>query len=303
MNLFEERARLQGKTAVVIGGADGLGRGISLALAAAGVKLAICDVDEQALAETQRQLALVQDDVLVARVDVLQRAELDAFWQSVDRHYRHVDILVNVVGGIRHKAFLDSELHEWDDTFRLNLGYVLQNCQHVARRLCASRRPGSIINITTIEASRAAPGFSVYAGLKAGVTNFSRSLAVELAPQGIRINCIAPDQTPTPGLARCIDPMTYDPLPEGLNAREINTLIEEQACNAIPMGRMGRVEDIENAVLYLASDLSSYVTGQTLHVDGGAMASAGWLNFPELGFRNRVPLKILAGPDDPTDPL
>lgn len=294
MSIFEERAHLHGKIAVVIGGADGMGRGISLALAKAGVELAICDIDEVALGETRRLLQPFQGNVLAEQVDVRQRGALDTFWQNVDRHFKQIDILVNVVGGVRHKAFLDSQPCDWDETVNLNFSYVVHSCQQAARRMCAAHRPGSIINITTIEGSRAAPGFSVYAGIKAGVTNFSRSLATELAPHNIRINCIAPDQTPTPGLSRCIDPTSYDPPPGGMNMTQIMTLVEEQARNAIPMGRSGRVEDIENTVLYLASDLSSYLTGQTLHVDGGAMASAGWLKFPTLGFRNRVPLNILA---------
>ncbi|MHC8320400.1 SDR family NAD(P)-dependent oxidoreductase [Pseudomonas sp. GB2N2] len=301
MSIWEERARLCGKVAVVVGGADGMGRGISLALAEAGVKLAICDIDEQALDETRRLLKPFQPDVLTQQVDVQQRGALVTFWQNVDLHFQHIDILVNVVGGVRHKAFLDSQPDDWDEVYNLNFGYVVNSCQEAARRMSAAQRPGSIINLTTIEGSRAAPGFSVYAGLKAGVSNFSRSLAVELAPHGIRINCVAPDQTPTPGLIRCVDPTSYDPPPADLNLAQIMALVEEQARNAIPMGRMGRVEDIENAVLYLASDLSSYLTGQTLHVDGGAMASAGWLKFPALGFRNRVPLKILAGDDYSAD--
>jgi hypothetical protein len=79
-----------------------------------------------------------------------------------------------------------------------------------------------------------------------------------------------------------------------MSSADIEQLAAAQARNAIPLGRMGRVEDIENSVLFLASDLSSYITGQTLHVDGGAMASAGWYNFPKLGFRNRVPLQVIA---------
>jgi 3-oxoacyl-[acyl-carrier protein] reductase len=291
---LDQRAGLQGKTAVVLGGGGGMGAGITLSLAGAGVDVAFCDIDSAAVEATGQVLRTLSQRSLAAVTDVRDRAALDAFWTRVDEAFECVDIVINVVGGVQHKAFLESGPEDWDDNIRMNFAYVVQSCHHAASRMHKSARGGSIINITTIEGYRAAPGFSVYAGLKSGVANLSRSLGTELAPYGVRVNCIAPDQTPTPGLMKCIDPPGYDPPPAGSSEAEVWSLAEAQARNAIPLGRMGRIEDIENAVLFLASGLSCYISGQTLHVDGGAMASAGWYNFPKLGFRNRVPLQVIA---------
>jgi 3-oxoacyl-[acyl-carrier protein] reductase len=295
MGILDERANLQGKVAVILGGADGMGRAITTALAKAGVDVAFCDINQDGITATLHELKSLASKVYAAQLDVRDRAALDAFWLDIDRQFAKVDILVNVVGGVRHKAFLDSTPEDWDNNIRTNYAYVVQSCHHAGTRMKAAGG-GSIVNITTIEGYRSAPGFSVYAGLKAGVANLARSLGTELAPFGIRVNCVAPDQTPTPGLFACIDPVSYDPAPAGKSEAEIWQLAEAQARNAIPLGRMGQLVDIENCVLFLASDLSAYITGQTLHCDGGAMASAGWLNFPKLGFRNRVPLAMLDTP-------
>ena len=294
MSILDKRANLQGKVAVIIGGAEGMGRGITLALAQAGIEVAFCDINAEAISQTLEALSPLQARTVSAQVDVCDRTALDNFWNDFDAHYKRLDILVNVAGGVHQGAFLDSNPEDWDRLTQLNYGYVVHSCHHAAKRMRAFGQGGSIINITTIEGYRAAPGFSVYAGLKAGIANLSRSLATELGPYGIRLNCIAPDQTPTPGLLRCIDTEQYDPPPAALGPAEIMQLADDQARNAIPLGRMGRVEDIENSVLFLASDLAAYLTGQTLHVDGGAMASAGWYLFPKLGFRNRVPLELVA---------
>jgi len=295
MSALEQRAGLAGKTAVVLGGAQGLGEGICRALAECGVDIALCDIEGEMLERTAQSIRAHQRKVYAQIADVCDAASLDEFWANVDQHFPHIGIVVNVVGGVRHTAFLDSMPEQWEADARRNFGYVVQSCHHGARRMRGGGRGGSIVNLTTIEASRAAPGFSVYAGLKAGVTNLTRSLATELAPLGIRLNCIAPDQTPTPGLWKCIDAATFDPPPAGVTDPDrVMDLVKIQAANGIPLGRMGTPDDIGNCVLFLASDLSSYITGQTLHADGGAMASAGWLNFPKLGFRNRVPLEMVA---------
>ncbi len=144
----------------------------------------------------------------------------------------------------------------------------------------AGGRGGSIINITTIEAHRAAPGFAVYSAAKAAATHFARTLAVELGPDRIRVNNVAPDITPTPnmiGLSGDHDASTHPMLHEG------NVKL------AIPMGRLGVPSDIAGVVVFLASDLASYITGTTIHPDGGTWASAGWFNWPGSGWANMLP--------------
>jgi 3-oxoacyl-[acyl-carrier protein] reductase len=296
MGILDERANLTGKTAVVMGGADGMGRGITVALAKAGVDLAFCDINTGGIEGTLEQMRGLPRNIFSQHVDVCDATALDAFWDAIDQKFPRIDIVVNVVGGVKYKAFLDSTPDTWAGDLRRNLGYVIQSCHHAGRRMRDRGHPGSIINITTIEGYRAAPGYSVYTAAKGGVVNFTKTLGTELGPLGIRVNCIAPDETPTPGLWSSGTP-EYDPFPPGLSEAEQWKLVEDQGANAIPLGRLGRIEDIENCVLFLGSDLGSYITGQTLHCDGGAVASAGWYNFPRLGFRNRVPFALIHQPE------
>jgi len=138
--------------------------------------------------------------------------------------------------------------------------------QRVARRLVAAGLPGSVINVTSIEGARAAPGYAAYAAAKAGVINYTKTAALELAPHNIRVNALAPDLTVTEGL-RSVAP---DGLPES-------------AAHMIPMCRPGDVDEIASAAVFLASDMSSYITGQTIHVDGGTQAASGWYHNPQTG--------------------
>jgi 3-oxoacyl-[acyl-carrier protein] reductase len=148
-------------------------------------------------------------------------------------------------------------------------------------RMKAGGRGGSIVNMTTIEAHRAAPGFAVYSAAKAAVEEFSRTLAVELAPDGIRVNCVAPDIAPTPNMVK-------------LNGGDMGPLSRPHGAEiAIPMGHVGRTTDVSGSVVFLASGLSSYMTGTTLHPDGGTFASSGWFNWPGSGWANHAPLEVL----------
>ena len=125
---------------------------------------------------------------------------------------------------------------------------------------------GSIINVTSIEGVRAAPGYAAYAAAKAGVINFTKTAALELAPHGIRVNALAPDITLTEGMAAVAPPGA-----------------EERFGLTVPMGRAGHVDEMAGAAVFLAGDMSSYITGQTIHVDGGTQASSGWYHHPDSG--------------------
>jgi 3-oxoacyl-[acyl-carrier protein] reductase len=270
MGFLEDRAGLTGKVALIAGGGGGLGRAIALDYARAGMKLVLCDRNEELLTTTVADVTDVSNDApLVSLIDVRDADALTQTFADCIEHFGRLDVLVNVAGGTFRADFLETNARGWDAVIRANFGWLLLSTQLAAQQMIEQGDGGSIINLTSIEGHRAAPGYAVYAGMKSAVGNFARTLALELAPHGIRVNNIAPDQTPTEGM-----PMDY--VPEVIQA-------------GIPMGRQGTYEDIGSSALFLASDLSTYITGTTLHPDGGAFASAGWYNWPGLGYVNNPP--------------
>ena len=269
MGYLEDRAGLTGKVALIAGGGGGLGRAIALDYARAGMKLVLCDKNEELLDKTVADVTEAGEAPLAALIDVRDADALTQAFTDGVAHFGRLDTLVNVAGGTFKADFMDTNVRGWDAVIRANFGWLLHSSQLAARQMVDQGEGGSIITLTSIEGHRAAPGFAVYAGMKAAVTNFSRTLALELAPHAIRVNCIAPDYTPTEGM-----PAPHD-------QRVVET--------GIPMGRLGTYQDIGGCALFLASDLSNYVTGTTLHPDGGAFASAGWFNWPGLGYRNMPP--------------
>ncbi len=272
MGWFEERAGLAGTVAVVTGGAGGLGRSIVSDLAANEVQVAAVDVDEEAVGRLQDELP----DALAMRGDARDPQVLAELFAAVDARWGRLDTLVNVVGGTFRSAFTATSPKGWDALLRTNLMHVLHACSLAVPRMQAGGRGGSIINLTTIEAHRAAPGYAVYSSAKAAVEQFARTLAIEVAPDGIRVNNVAPDYTPTPNML-------------GMSSAGTSGLGEQAVQIGIPMGRVGNVQDVSGCVVFLASQLSAYVTGTTLHPDGGTFASSGWFNWPGTGWENFPP--------------
>jgi 3-oxoacyl-[acyl-carrier protein] reductase len=281
---WAERAGLEGSAAIVNGGAGGLGEAISLDLAANGVRVALVDRDADANARITTALDAIGVDSLVQHGDAREPEVLDALFAATAERWGRLDTLVNVVGGTFQAPFSEQSPRAWDALIRSNLTHVLHASSRAIPAMRAGGRGGSIVNITTIEGYRAAPNFAVYSAAKAAVAQFARTLAVELAPDRIRVNSVAPDLTPTPNMmgisgdAEGGGPAMLDPL---------NVQV------SIPMGRLGVPSDIANAVVFLASGLSSYITGTTLHPDGGTFASSGWFNWPGSGFGNTLPRDVL----------
>ena len=241
MDLDPRSVLLTDRVAVVTGAAVGIGAAIALAFARFGAHLALCDRDAENLATTAQGVEAAGRRVLTDVFDVRDEARVGAFHAAVARTFGRVDVLVNNAGGGFFAPFLELTPRGQDALVRENFLSVA-HCVRAAVPLMPASG-GSIINLTSIEAHRAAPGYATYAAMKAAVASLTRSLALELGERRIRVNCIAPDLIPTPGIG---------PL-------RVNT----------PLCVSGRVEDVAGAAVYLASDLSRFVTGTTLHVDGG----------------------------------
>ena len=268
MTVGPEGMSLDGKVAVVTGAAQGIGEAIALGLAAFGADLAICDRNEDGLATTAAAVKDLGRRVETAVLDVRDGAAVMGWASALGEAYGHVDILVNNAGGGFHAWFLDvspkGQSALVDENFTSVTHFV---------RACVPLMPpgGSIVNVTSIEAFRAAPGFGVYAAMKAAVEQLTKTLALELVDRGIRVNTIAPDAIPTPGdsgLAAAVQGRAEAAdEPPGYGAN-------------IPLG-LGRPGDCAGPVVFLASDLARYVTGSTIHVDGGSNAASGWRRLRE----------------------
>jgi NAD(P)-dependent dehydrogenase (short-subunit alcohol dehydrogenase family) len=276
MGLREAHEAMKDKIAVVIGGAAGyLGRGTTLGLINEGVRVICCDNDREGLAAIVPEVEARGGRITAHYADVLDPPTLDAFYDAVEAETDRIDVLVNVAGGVNRSMFdkTSRETHQKD--IRLNYGYIIDSCQRALPLLRKSGKGGSIINYTTIEAHRGAATFAVYAGAKAGLKNFSRTLAVELGKDMIRVNCIASDTTLARASNNALAPEDFARLAElGPDA------LEKSSEFYVPMKRAPTPEEVVDAVIFLASDLSRTVTGTTIHVDGGTYAAMGWVDWP-----------------------
>jgi len=273
MGRLEQRAGLTGRKAVVIGGGGGIGAAATLALGESGVDVAFCDIDAAASELTLAALRGMGRRGLSVRADATDSAALADFYAQAKAFFgAQLDIVVNVVGGVTMQPFMERTPAECAADIQRNFGYVIESVRHAVPLM---GKGGSIINFTTIEAHRGAGGFAVYAGAKAATTNFSKAMAWELGPKGIRINVIAPDTTHSAGNVNAIQEPHASwnaPVPQELWAQAMAMYI--------PLQVPPSVDQLADAVLFLASDLSSATTGQVLHVDGGTAAALGMLRWP-----------------------
>ena len=259
-SLGPDAVLLTDRVAIVTGAAVGIGEAIALAFARFGADVAICDRDVENLDRTADAIEAAGRRVVAAELDVRDGDAVRDFVQTVGEQLGAVDILVNNAGGGFYAAFMDVNDKGQDALIRENFTSVTNFTRAVVPLMPPTG--GSIINITSIEAHRAGPNYAVYSAMKAGVFSLSKSLALELGDRMIRVNCIAPDVIPTPGIA------ANGPLP-------VHT----------PLPVQGHVDDIAGAAVYLAGDLSRFVTGTTVHVDGGNTAAAGWIRAGEGAWR------------------
>lgn len=262
---------LTGRVAVVTGAGAGIGRGIAAGLRAFGAQVVIWERNPETAAAAAAEI-----DAVPMVLDVRESAAVDDALARTCADVGVPTILVNNAGGTFNSPLLETSENGWNALYRSNLLHVLLCTQRVARVMVGAGLGGSIINVTSIEGARAAPGYAAYAAAKAGVINYTKTAALELAPHGIRVNALAPDVTITEGLA-------------GLAQSPPSS---ERLARVIPLGRTGHVDDLAGAAVFLASDQSGYITGQTLYVDGGTEAAGGWFHRSDgAGYQ--------LGPDDP----
>jgi NAD(P)-dependent dehydrogenase (short-subunit alcohol dehydrogenase family) len=263
---------LTDQVAIVTGGGGGIGRAIALAFASVGANLVIGDIVPERCEETATRVRELGRKALAVPTDVMETAQVLALVERAASEFGRIDILVNNAGGVSPRPFIEQSERSWRRHIDLNLVSVLAATSAAVPIMIKGGRGGSIINVTSIEASRAAPSYSVYAACKAGLNNFTRTMAVELADHGIRVNAIAPDMTDTPGI-RGIRTGSVDP-----SARAEFTEEQKNAvARRIPLGRAGIDTECGNAAVFLASPMSSYITGIILPVDGGTSGSGGWV--------------------------
>ena len=242
---------LDGKTALVTGASRGIGRAIALRLAAEGARVAINYAGNvKAAEEVKAAIEAAGGTAILCRADVADSAAVEAMIADVVKEFGAIDILVNNAGITRDTLLMRMKDEDFAKVLDTNLKGVFY-CTKAVAKLMMKKRAGRIINMASVVGLVGNAGQTNYAAAKAGVIGFSKSAAKELASRGITVNAVAPGFIGTD--------MTAD-LPES---------VKEKALSDIPLGRAGQPEDVANAVLFLASDQASYITGQVVHVDGG----------------------------------
>jgi len=243
--------KLAGRVAVVTGGTRGIGKAVVWALAKEGAKVAfVYRSSEETANKLVEDLALDQHEAIAIKADVSKRVEADAAIEQVIEKWKKIDILVNNAGIIKDGLLATMDENQWLDVINTNLNSVYNFC-HAAIRPMMSARFGRIINMSSVAAHYGNSGQVNYAASKGGVEGFTKCLATEVARRGITVNAVAPGFIETD--------MT----------EAVRNAAGDQIKKAIPARRLGTPDDIANAVLFLADENTSYVTGQVLSVDGG----------------------------------
>jgi 3-oxoacyl-[acyl-carrier protein] reductase len=242
---------LQDSIAIVTGGAQGIGQGIALALAAAGAKVAVVDISDK-VNEVAKTISDLGSEGLGLKCNVAVREEVEEVAGRVFDKYGKVDVLVNNAGIYPFKPFVEMTEEEWDKVMDVNVKGVFNFTKAVLPNMI-ERKSGKIVNLSSVAGEELGYANLVhYSASKSAILGLTRSLASEVAKYGITVNSICPGAIETPGAIG-----------------EMNREFYERTKNSIPLGRWGKPEDIANVVVFLVSEYGSYITGQCLIVDGG----------------------------------
>jgi 3-oxoacyl-[acyl-carrier protein] reductase len=243
--------RLQAKTAIITGSGGGLGRAMAHRFRDEGARVVIADIDAVAAKQVAAEIEATGGEALSIASDVTSPESVDAMIRATLDRFGRLDILVNNAGTGLNQPFLETSLDQWERVLEVNLTGVFL-CAQAAARVMAAQRYGKIVNIGSISGQRGAQGRAAYGAAKAGVMQLTRVMAVELAPCGVNVNAVAPGPVVTE------------------QSNSTHTAATRRAYHdRIPLNRYGLAEEIAAAVVFLASDESSFVMGHILNVDGG----------------------------------
>jgi len=241
---------LSGKVALVTGAAQGIGKAIAMLLARNGADVVVSDINLEKAQETANEIEGMGRRSFAIKVNVADLKDVERMGEAIVEQFGRIDILVNNAGITRDRLILRMTEEDWDAVLDVNLKGTF-NCTKAAIRYMSKQKSGKIVSIASVSGEMGNPGQANYAASKAGVIGFTKTIAREFAGRGINVNAIAPGYIQTP--------MT-DAVPEKT---------KEELKRMIPMERLGKPEDVAQAVLFLVSENSSYITGQVLNVNGG----------------------------------
>jgi NAD(P)-dependent dehydrogenase (short-subunit alcohol dehydrogenase family) len=269
-------ALLTDRVAVVTGGGGGIGAATARLFAQHGARVVIVDIDAELGQRMADEITVSGRSAVAVIADVREPAQVADLARTVLDRYGRADVVVNNVGHwLRHPGdFVDTDAQLWNDLYRINLHHVFL-VTHAFLPAMIDQHAGAIVNVSSIEGLRGYPEDPIYAAFKAAVVHFTRSLAVQVGRDGVRVNGIGPDVTES----------LQVPYSQWLSAEE-----QTQWPQWVPLGRMGLPEDQARVILFLASDLSAFVTGHTIPTDGGTGAAGGWFRSsrrPDRKWTNR----------------
>jgi NAD(P)-dependent dehydrogenase (short-subunit alcohol dehydrogenase family) len=267
--MTEKNLRLDGKVAFITAGANGIGEGAAMHIARQGGDVAIADIDLENGERVAAAIRALGRKALFIPTNVLHTEQIEAAVAKSADYFGRIDILVNNAGGVRRNAFMDQPERSWRKHIDMNFISMLAATSAAGKVMIDGGRGGTIINIASSEGLRAAPGYAVYAACKAGIVSFTRTMSLELSGHGIHVHALAPDMIDTAGLRSV----------SAVSSPEMNAARDRY----IPLKRVGDMDEITGLIVFLCSGMASYLTGVTIPVDGGTIASSGWTRSPEDG--------------------